>query len=136
MGHYESCGNVRVRIFILKCAYKFHLCVHVWRRGRCCDESTHMVYLSHACIRIHLYCIIAWLHALSVMEFHILTRTNSFSRAVDIFNTLEDKRLDDFYYIQMAYTNKQPGICCFGVCKLVSHYPKPTYSTRVCIKKY
>ena len=40
----------------------------------------------------------------------ILLMPHSFSRAVEVFNFVEDKMLNDFFYIQMAYTDAKPGM--------------------------
>eukprot|EP00731_Ephydatia_muelleri_P002670 Em0001g2670a len=53
----------------------------------------------------------------------------AFSRAVDVFNFVEDKTLNDFFYIQMAYTNAQPIFGSGGLLNLVDHghnHPKIT----------
>ncbi|KAL5517518.1 hypothetical protein EMCRGX_G003076 [Ephydatia muelleri] len=53
----------------------------------------------------------------------------AFSRAVDVFNFVEDKFLNDFFYIQMAYTDAKPVFGSDGLLNLVDHghnHPKIT----------
>ena len=122
------------------CAYCIHACIR-------CSMTLYKIcaYCIHACIRCSMtlykicaYCIHACIRCIYMLVYFCglsfpyvpYACTNSFSRAVDIFNTLEDKRLDDFYYIQMAYTNNTAGInfAPLEFANLLSHYTKLPYT--------